>query len=1373
MNRDRDGSNLFTPGASLDSAPAGDVERQAIHALRGYAYQIAVSALAWLDLDEKSFLYLEVAEDYATVAGNALNAVQVRDTAASGSVTLNTGGVRDAIHAFVDLIDRNPRRAVELRYLTTSPIGAERSRADRPAGEAGLTYWRKAATGADPGPLRSLLQSDGFSEAVRGFVRARDDDELRRDLLRMIHWDCGQPDIAGVRRELEESLIVLGRDRFRLSSEEARRLVDILMHNVLKKSTLTKAAERVLTRAELYSVIDAATGRFVPNAAADTITQLASAFASGLVGTPAGVVLAAGNIGWLIAGDDLPARRFIIPRPELEASITKAVESYGLAVLVGAAGLGKSLTAGAVAGKLCGGFVIADLHKTEGTEARRRLDLLLGRIGAMRSRGLVLEDFDHFEDAGISMSFGCVAEALRRRDRIGLVTSHRRPSARTLAELGIDAAAVIEIPYFSEGEAAEVVRTIGGDAEKWGRLAFVAGAHGHPQLVHAFALGMAARGWPEEAMLDVVVRGLTSEDTDAERDAARRSLAAALPADARMLLYRLSLTIVHFDRALALDIGSLSPPVSRAGEQLDELIGPWIEAIGSGRYRVSPLVSNAGRETLGADEQRNVHNQIATQLLARQTIDAWDTNAILTHAMLGKSTQCLAVLANSVITADKNTRSLLAEHFFMLRILRTDGLIYPDHPAVSRMLRLAQFRLVAETEKGPDILACVTALLNEAGQESNAELRTAFECVALVTVLITVGIADHVPNWIDLLVRLIAIVEATPDLRELKANFEKASGAEGVSFYGSLFSIGASGISSVKRLEEVIDALDGIDATKRSVLLREYKRKPSDYGLLVDGPWLAEHMQEAIDPADAAERYGRMAERTRRWGIRGLALRCHAARSVMLNEYGNDKEAGLRALDEGIAALGEDIVLSHARAKILWQDNDHAGAVTILHDIADRIGRDNPIERAFAMREAAISAAKTNDWRQAEIWFADGRTAAAAAQTVDMHAMAVGLGADAAVAALKTGDISRALGRLAESLIALRDLDAEASLRTAYCHRVVRYTVLWAKSQIEGDGTKIDGKPIGMLPGTCSNPEPLAAIRESPLAPLDVAWYKLTEAEIAAGADVGIAETLYSKLAGGPIPITEAALRKQRIATAIARLDPLSFAKHLWGWLEGIAFLQEERHAPLDVLSPGRGEIPPVVRGALANDDLIQATAVDANLAFCIVAVFEGRADAITVLECRLTDEFGNEFPGAALFKHWRGDAAVLSPLDKVCANGVGLLRKGEHFEPPRLWEIGLRLFEKGRQSWFKLEVTPVLAKWMRAQWRRVLAEERFRLSQPTVTVPGIEAILAKQDNDVSFVAALLLATSPAVRASLAATYRDLLKGMLRGASTADRETVR
>ena len=154
--------------------------------LRGYAYQTVAAALAWLDIDERGQLYLEVAEDYAIVAKQALSAVQVRDTEGSGSVTLNSVNIRDAIAAFVDLVGRNPNVSVDLRYFTTSVIGTEQAIVDRPAGIAGLEYWRKAASRADPSPLRAILESEKFPEPVRAFVNARDDAALRRDLLQKI-----------------------------------------------------------------------------------------------------------------------------------------------------------------------------------------------------------------------------------------------------------------------------------------------------------------------------------------------------------------------------------------------------------------------------------------------------------------------------------------------------------------------------------------------------------------------------------------------------------------------------------------------------------------------------------------------------------------------------------------------------------------------------------------------------------------------------------------------------------------------------------------------------------------------------------------------------------------------------------------------------------------------------------------------------------------------------------------------------------------------------------------------------------------------------------------------------------------------------------
>jgi hypothetical protein len=260
------------------------VERQAVASLRGYAYQVAAAALAWLDLDSSGKVYLEVAEDYATVAQHSLDAVQVKDTAESGSVTLNTEAIREAIASFVTLTANNTDRHVQLRYLTTSPIGTERKTSDRPAGEAGLLYWRQAAAGADVGPLRTILTSDKYSAEVHAFVKVRDDEALRRDLLHRIHWDCGKPDLAGIMQEIEERLVVLGRELFNVPSTEARQLANVLLYHVLKKSVLKDAVDRVLTLAELYGAIDTATQISVSRQTVGSMLDMGSALATALAG---------------------------------------------------------------------------------------------------------------------------------------------------------------------------------------------------------------------------------------------------------------------------------------------------------------------------------------------------------------------------------------------------------------------------------------------------------------------------------------------------------------------------------------------------------------------------------------------------------------------------------------------------------------------------------------------------------------------------------------------------------------------------------------------------------------------------------------------------------------------------------------------------------------------------------------------------------------------------------------------------------------------------------------------------------------------------------------------------------------------------------
>ena len=1271
--------NPFSVGNMPDLVPEGDAARQAVDLLRGYAYQVLASALAWIDLGERDRLYLEVAEDYAVVA-QSLSAVQVKDTAASATVTLNSSSIHEAIGSFVDLVARNPGVSVELRYLTTSTIGTERGMADRPGGIAGLEYWRKAAVGYNVAPLRAILESEALPTTVRDFVRARNDVELRRDLLQKIHWDCGAPGFQTLHDDLQERLIVVGRDRFSLAAPDARRLADVLAYRVLRKSILKTPEERVLNRAELYEILNAAAEVAMPRA---TAFAFLSQLASGMAGSfgeglgPAGT-LEAQEPGWLIRSEELPSPQQFITRSKLECSVASAVDRFGAAILVGASGLGKSHVARVAADLRAGAFVMVDFRDVDAAETRRRLDIVFGRIGGLKVPLLILEDLNQVDDPGVARALGRVLEALHRRDRTALITCYRKPSVKTAATAGIDPRGTVECTYFTEEEAHELVTLYEGDAAQWGRLAYAAGAAGHPQLTHAFVVGMSARGWPRSEIPEIITRGISTSDIDAAREAARRSLIDSLPESARNLLYRLSLAVGHFSRRTALVVGNVPPAVNQAGENIDLIIGPWIEAIGPERYRMSPLARGFGYSQLSPDEQAQIHEAIAIEMLSATKIDASDADTIFLHALIAKSPFCLMKLAVGMLTARVESLPLLADSLTFFQLIRTDNAILPDFPLVAIMLRLAQFKLSAAGGKNEEAATVAEALLRELSAfEEEEELKKMSEVMVLGTVLGTIGVADYLDDWLSLLRRFKEILGSAG--AGLRSAFQETAKGLRVDAFGALFWIGASHLATVARLEHVIDELAKLGHRERADWLT-FDPTVSDYTILINGPWATEQRRNDFDANDAVARYGRMAEKTRDWGIESLTVQCWIARAVMFDEYIDDADAALKVLDEAICLFGERARLLRAKAKIYWRRDEHPKALAILRSIADEVGERNTVERAFALREAAISAAKCNDWKLAREWFAEAKRASASSQTDDMHVMALGLIADAAVAALMDGDVRSALRGLADALDGLSSVDPDASLPAAYTHRVIRYAVLWALSRTGETNLKISGKAIAIAPGCCSNPEPSPSIKDLPLAPLDSALYLLAEVEIAAGIDTGIANSLSSNLAGGEILVMECSLRALRIKNAIRASDTVSFTRYLRGSLDALAFLAGEGvrlSANFDPTKPPRGKIPPCdMTSAVA-----ERTAEDAILAFGLCAAFAGRNGKLRELQGDLLSTFGESYPGKILFAT---EGSVSQGPNRRIAAMLLRLDEPRHIEPQVFWMIGLRFFEQIGQSGFQ-----------------------------------------------------------------------------------------
>lgn len=265
------------------TVPPEDVSRQATASLRGYVYQLHASAAAWVGLGTADQLYLEVAEDYAELlrepgaVDDVLRATQVKDTRESGSVTLNSPDVLQAVESLHRLRSGNPGRQARLVFLTTSNIGRER-RDPLPSGVAGLSAWEAAASGGSVDEIRSALLQRTLSDSLRAFVAGTSSEQFRAELLSPLTFACGEQDWRSLEESNRRALVGL-RDEVEATADMAHRAYDAVFRELVA-CTLGPAPRR-LDRAQLRSCLERATSVPVPSSVVQRLLSEQAARPSG------------------------------------------------------------------------------------------------------------------------------------------------------------------------------------------------------------------------------------------------------------------------------------------------------------------------------------------------------------------------------------------------------------------------------------------------------------------------------------------------------------------------------------------------------------------------------------------------------------------------------------------------------------------------------------------------------------------------------------------------------------------------------------------------------------------------------------------------------------------------------------------------------------------------------------------------------------------------------------------------------------------------------------------------------------------------------------------------------------------------------------
>ena len=1304
---------MFSSRKKESLSPCGDTSREAVHALRGYIYQIYHSVLAWLELESEEFLFLEVAEDYAKVAQNALNAVQVKETAQN--VTINSHDIITSIDSYVVLRMKNPDLKVRLRHLTTSKIGKEKSAEHRVGKFPTLEAWRKLARIGDVSPLRNVLESSKLSKRTKDFIRELNDEDFRKELLQKIHFDCGALETKFLERQLLSRISKLLIARGGVSSQVEDCLAKI---SLFLLQTATKPGDRYVDSHMLDNIIEHFTNISVNRFEFEEQSKLINkALAASM---PEASTLTATSISMPRPINEVPLPSAVASRVDLVHDVVSSLSKSGVAWLFGAAGVGKTVGAKIVARQLGGNWVCINLRGLDSDQVQQVLVTVADAIVEQVFDGFLIDDLE------CSFAPGVVENLLYLRamgERTGLhllITSPRAPGSDFLFSARLPTAIAHKFGDFSEADINEILSKLNIHDSHWAKYIHLISGGGHPQLAVAAIQSMQSNGWNVDEIRSLQSLLYGNKEIDAVRQISRERLLNELPESARRLLERLSLKTGSFRRNFVLDIAQIEPPIADPGIVFDKLMGSWVDQQESDRFSLSQLLLNYATSTLTEDQKTNINFEIANSLLKDNCLDPYEANSALIAAKTGKNAMAIIKLCMSVIGADHDDLKMITPHLLIFSLLRTDVPAYEENAYVSQMLRGAQLLLLCHEEQRQKKFQKVLESFALESRCIEDDVMRASVCFLIYSkLLLSTPKFGNIPNFWEIVTELDNLLENRdknfPD--ELKNEISMQE-ANGVPIVGLMFTNQARQLQKIEELLVVFEFLDNCDKALRLKLLAPYSRPEFDVDMLVSGAWLREHDANTIDPTAHSEIFSRLESIANRWGYIDLAVCCTKFQAIIIDEYGGEKDRAISILDRGLTKYGRtNSELVRAKAKVLYRADDHKRSLELSKQLIDGNAPLSMTERAFLGRDAAISAEKQGDYKTARRYYLYGSTSSAECDISDMFPMRVGLMADAAIASWHDEDKTTCLQEFVCVLHELNKLDPASSLRAAHCHSTCRHVLGWLDQEATGEkGLFADGEEMKIYPGVVSNPEPHPKIGEKNIVPIEIAWYVLATIENNCNLDLGITRKLDQFLPSGPVFEGQILLTQSIMNKALRHLDVSLFYSTLQEIVAQYAYMKgvDGNRVRLNLENVTFALPPSPTRDQQADHAELAEMFI---LFFASTCIFTENTQKLDELNAQMTEcsgfvvgtGFQAAMRGTGSKSDFNSSLAFLLAILKSAGDEEGAL------SPSQLFEVVFKVFLVAKQVTRTRKIAKPAFNWLRKNWSFVWNNQCFLLKNPTI----------------------------------------------------------
>ena len=1327
---------------------------QADHVLRAYRYQLLHALQEWLDLGPDEELLLEIDEDHAVVSDRRADNTQIKfSDAAQGAraVSLRSAGIVNAIGRYWDQSRQGEDPRPNLRFLTNSRAAREQG-TTFPDDTAGLIYWKQAASGADPSPLRTLLDGLFANTALGAWLRSNPSDaDLRTRLLGRIEFVLGAPDDMALRSHIRERLgmIYIGKGHFETVAESG---LSVLLDRVFAAASAKDPAARRLTVGDLHRAIE----ETIPRMGALTQAQL--------------IQHARPETG--IGVTALQLRSGLSERADTVAGLLASLDSEGVVWLYGPNGVGKSTLAKLMARSEGGSWLVCDFRPfladadSRGAVALWR-ELMSALADGGSPDGIILDDISARGIDLLKSRLAGLAAATRIRGARIIITSNHVPSSALLAEIGASPRAAVEAPYFSVTDVRELVEKDTPPnaelVEGWSNLVHISTAGGHPLLVTAKIANLRARGWPKEGLLEDLGQQ-SNEGVKGSKFEARKRLLEEIPSNtsARAVLERVSTVFQGFDDGLVRALSRDPPEVERPSDALTLLKGTWLEPVAGIGWRLSPLLTDLAADV--SPEQAKRWRQIAAVYwLSKKTLNARTLPLCFWNAYLGKHPVVLLKVTEAIMTLEPGQVQSAAAMLTPLTAFQTDRSLFPEEPMTACGLRMLQILVADAVEDERVAGAAAATLLSEIDALPDPRL---FDLETSLSAKVVLGVErvwisarlqlTYLRRLREMTTRVMAggFAELQASLQSLNDGLPPGADASGMHL-ASVF----MRMRSSEHLCEMLDALAELGEDERSSLLRSVEAVLQDLGTFIHNAWANEQVNGG-DLRATLGFYDRMRARITTWKMPHLETELAIAQSVILDEGLEDRTKSLEVIDAAIQQFGRRPALIRQRSKVLRHQGSSDAAASALIEIEDEIAELAPFDQGLALRDGAAAAADAKRYVDALRLF--GKAKSVFAAKGDAEAMCVGLTVDEAMVLWELGQREDAIRRAGDALEAVEKINPSATRQSLRAHRMAR-AVVGLFMHIVEPYPKAPRPPV--TAGMGSVLEGSEAPGPFDLKGLSDNWRILELVECDAGVDAGIATRSAARQENSRVVSIESSLAKARFAKALEAGD---IAEAVRAIVPAVS-LAKHFNATLGAGNDGQ---PALVRADISN--LQHMTVADLVSSGWSAAIQAALVDIMMALALgdRWTPETAQKLQDSVL-QHLK-DAELLRPLLDAASGAPPAVGTAEM---PILTAFSLRTVAddealshadrisrdlywlyQAANSLARRALEPLVVKAVADGWHYVLEHQRFALSMPIRTAPALAAAIdAMEQQGIRAMPQLMEAAADATRLAVPSQWKALL----------------